>query len=133
MDRGRSLPPCLQIKPANIFLHKGDELKLGDLGLSKMSQAATRALAHTVCGSPIYAAPEIHMGQPYSKSVDVCESQVEDCCIAANPVVLIVSGAAYLRLAGAVGCTLFDTMMLEHAFQVSARNACDLWQAALCM
>lgn len=64
------------IKPANIFMNGEDTLKLGDLGLSKCSQAATSAQKHTQCGSPLYLAPEVHLGMEYSKSVDMCESAI---------------------------------------------------------
>ena len=77
------------IKPANVFMHAG-VCKLGDLGLSKqVMMAATQAGAHTQCGSPLYLAPEVHMGMKYSKKIDVW----------------------------AIGCTLYEMMMLEHAFQ----------------
>jgi len=77
------------IKPANIFMHHHDEIKLGDLGLSKCGQAVTVEQEHTQCGSPMYLAPEVHMGATYSKSVDIW----------------------------AIGCTLFEMMMLKPAFQ----------------
>ncbi len=76
------------IKPANIFLHHG-ACKLGDLGLSKEVQSLTVPLKHTQCGSPLYLSPEVHMGLPYSKTVDLW----------------------------ALGSTLFEMMVLEHAFQ----------------
>ena len=57
------------IKPANIFIHDGDQIKLGDLGLSKMDEAVTSAQRHTQCGSPLFLAPEVHMGREYAKSV----------------------------------------------------------------
>ena len=76
------------IKPANIFMHSG-VCKLGDLGLSKqVRMTATKKQAHTQCGSPLYLAPEVHMGQSYGKAVDIWS----------------------------VGCTLFELMMLSHAF-----------------
>ena len=76
------------IKPANVFLH-GGMCKLGDLGLSKqVRMAATNKQAHTQCGSPLYLAPEVHMGQQYGKEVDIWS----------------------------LGCTLFEMMMLSHAF-----------------
>jgi NIMA (never in mitosis gene a)-related kinase len=59
------------IKPSNIFMSRGSAL-LGDLGMSKeVSTGVTGIHLHTQCGSPLYIAPEVHMGQPYSKSVDV--------------------------------------------------------------
>jgi len=77
------------IKPANVFLHAG-VCKLGDLGLSKqvVQASATMAVKHTQCGSPLYLAPEVHMGLKYGKFVDIW----------------------------AIGCTLFEMMMLSHAF-----------------
>ena len=58
------------IKPANVFIHDRDQIKLGDLGLSKMDEAVTSAQLHTQCGSPLFLAPEVHMGREYSKSVE---------------------------------------------------------------
>ena len=82
------------IKPANVFMHSG-VCKLGDLGLSKqVMMASTQPGSHTQCGSPLYLAPEVHMGQPYSKKIDIW----------------------------AIGCTVFEAMMLAHAFQ-GADNA----------
>ena len=51
------------IKPANVFVHRGNQLKLGDLGLSKTTLDATNPKFHTMCGSPLYLAPEVHMGE----------------------------------------------------------------------
>ena len=77
------------IKPANVFMHRG-ACMLGDLGLSKQVLShMTTAQAHTQCGSPLFLAPEVHMGRPYESSVDIW----------------------------AVGCVLFELMMLDHAFQ----------------
>ena len=77
------------IKPGNVFMHAG-ACKLGDLGLSKQTMlTATMPGKHTQCGSPLYLAPEVHMGQKYGKMVDIW----------------------------AVGCVLFELMMHDHAFQ----------------
>jgi len=75
------------IKPANIFLH-GGACKLGDMGLSKQVGDAVTVVQHTQCGSPLYLAPEVHMGQKYSAQIDIW----------------------------ALGCTLFEMIMLGHAF-----------------
>eukprot|EP00966_Prymnesium_polylepis_P311651 7201251-Prymnesium_polylepis.1 len=87
-------------------MHRRDMIKLGDLGLSKYDHAVTSDKKHTVCGSPLYLAPEVHMGRDYSKKVDVW----------------------------GIGCTLFEIMMLEHAFQVrrvggsrTIPSDCVLW------
>ena len=110
------------VKPANVFMHSGSSIcKLGDMGLSKQTiKAATAPGTHTNCGSPLYLAPEVHMAQPYGKMVDIW----------------------------ALGCTLFEMMTFEHAFQgpnnteilqniVWARHAKirgdgDVWGDGLC-
>jgi NIMA (never in mitosis gene a)-related kinase len=108
------------IKPANIFMHSG-VCKLGDLGLSKqVMAAATQPGKHTQCGSPLYLAPEAHMGQKYSKMLDIWS----------------------------LGCTLYELMHGpgEHAFQgrdnaeilkniawaKHAKIKTDAWSAPLC-
>ena len=81
------------IKPANVFMHQ-NMIKLGDLGLSKqVFTGVSKAGIHTQCGSPLYLAPEVHMGSEngacvYTSSVDIW----------------------------AMGCTLFEIMMLKRAF-----------------
>ena len=81
------------IKPANVFMHQ-NMIKLGDLGLSKqVFTGVSKAGIHTQCGSPLYLAPEVHMGSEngacvYTSSVDIW----------------------------AMGCTLFEIMMLRRAF-----------------
>ena len=83
------------IKPANVFMHSG-VCKLADLGLSKqLVTSMTRKQTHTICGSPLYLAPEVHMGLPYSKAVDIWS----------------------------LGCTLFEVMMLSHAFKGTTDKA----------
>ena len=73
---------------ADLFLHRGSELKIGDLGLSKQILAGIAgAQKHTQCGSP-YLAPEVHMSQAYDGKVDIW----------------------------AAGCTLYEVMMLRRAF-----------------
>ena len=81
------------IKPANVFMHQ-NMIKLGDLGLSKqVFTGVSKAGIHTQCGSPLYLAPEVHMGSEngaciYTSAVDIW----------------------------AMGCTLFEIMMLKRAF-----------------
>ena len=76
------------IKPANVFMH-GGTCRLADLGLSKqVLLSLTGKQAHTQCGSPLYLAPEVHMGVKYDRAVDIWS----------------------------LGCTLFEVMMLSHAF-----------------
>lgn len=57
------------LKPANIFLSSDGDVKLGDFGISR--QCTTMDMARTMCGTPLYLAPEQARGQPYSRSADV--------------------------------------------------------------
>lgn len=88
--RGERPPhPSPRRRRADLFLHRGSELKIGDLGLSKQILAGIAgAQKHTQCGSPVYLAPEVHMSQAYDGKVDIW----------------------------AAGCTLYEVMMLRRAF-----------------
>ena len=58
------------IKPKNILVtEKGKVLKLADFGFAKHLDSFKRTL--TVCGSPLYMAPEIYQKIGYTESVDV--------------------------------------------------------------
>jgi serine/threonine protein kinase len=54
------------LKPANIFLAKDFEVKIGDLGSSRVYESITMAKA----GTPLYMAPEVSYGQ-YGPACDV--------------------------------------------------------------
>ena len=87
--RAHLIPPRGVGARADLFLHRGSELKIGDLGLSKQILAGIAgAQKHTQCGSPVYLAPEVHMSQAYDGKVDIW----------------------------AAGCTLYEVMMLRRAF-----------------
>ena len=58
------------IKTLNIFLNKNNEIKLGDLGVSKICSNATKLQAARV-GTPLYLAPEVIKHQPYDFKVDI--------------------------------------------------------------
>lgn len=96
------------IKPANIFMHH-NAVKLGDLGLSKqIAGGVSKAGIHTQCGSPLYLAPEVHIGNEegmceYTKAVDIW----------------------------AVGCTLFEMMMLRRAFGRRGESKMDTLHAVI--
>eukprot|EP00002_Diphylleia_rotans_P024352 TRINITY_DN4804_c0_g1_i1.p1 TRINITY_DN4804_c0_g1~~TRINITY_DN4804_c0_g1_i1.p1 ORF type:complete len:447 (+),score=79.45 TRINITY_DN4804_c0_g1_i1:702-2042(+) len=56
------------IKSSNIFISGSNDLKIGDLGVSKLMEAD---LARTMIGTPYYQSPEIWVQTPYSKKVDI--------------------------------------------------------------
>ncbi len=55
------------LKPQNVFLSFGGEIKLGDLGLAQERQEETTSIA----GTPAYMAPEQVLGQEVSEASDL--------------------------------------------------------------
>ena len=58
------------LKPENILLDEIGHIKLTDFGLSKIMNDIEKDKTYTVCGTPIYVAPEVLMGKGYNKLVD---------------------------------------------------------------
>lgn len=58
------------IKGQNIFITKGNTLKLGDFGIAKILNK-TMEKAKTVVGTPYYLSPEIIESKPYSNKSDI--------------------------------------------------------------
>jgi serine/threonine protein kinase len=54
------------LKSSNLLVDKDGYLKLVDFGFSKIATGKST----TLCGSPLYMAPEIFEGKPYGRSVD---------------------------------------------------------------
>jgi NIMA (never in mitosis gene a)-related kinase len=75
------------IKSQNIFLTKGNNIKLGDFGIAKILMN-TVDLAKTCIGTPYYLSPEICENKPYNNKSDVW----------------------------ALGCILYEMAALKHAF-----------------
>ena len=50
------------LKPANVFLTNFKVLKIGDFGLSKNLETTSLA-TQTICGTPVYMAPEVLSGR----------------------------------------------------------------------
>ncbi|KAA6402885.1 MAG: putative MAP kinase kinase family domain protein [Streblomastix strix] len=57
------------VKTANVFLGKGYQVKIGDLGVAKLLE--TQSFAKTMVGTPYYIAPELIRGTPYTSKIDV--------------------------------------------------------------
>ncbi|WVO17273.1 hypothetical protein L204_104965 [Cryptococcus depauperatus] len=57
------------IKPENLFIGLNGEIKIGDFGWSVQSPLENRQ--RTLAGTLSYVAPEMILGQPYGKSVDI--------------------------------------------------------------
>ena len=58
------------LKPENILLDELGHIKLTDFGLSKIMNNIEKEKTYTVCGTPIYVAPEVLTQQGYNKLVD---------------------------------------------------------------
>lgn len=56
------------IKAQNIFLVTAREVKIGDLGVAKLTKCG---MAHTQIGTPYYMSPEIWRNRPYNKKSDI--------------------------------------------------------------
>jgi len=58
------------LKPENILISQHGHIVLTDFGLSKTGLVNKDARTNTRCGTPYYVAPEIILGEDYTKSVD---------------------------------------------------------------
>jgi len=58
------------LKPENVFV-SGDKLKIGDFGLAKFVEEATRTLTFKGSGTPRYMAPEVWTGQRAMPATDL--------------------------------------------------------------
>ncbi|PWZ43816.1 CBL-interacting protein kinase 14 [Zea mays] len=80
------------LKPENLLLDENGDLKVSDFGLSAFSESrGTDGLLHTVCGTPVYIAPEVIKKTGY----DGAKSDIWSC-----GVVLFVLVAGYLPFQG---------------------------------
>lgn len=58
------------IKTANVFLSKDENIRIGDLGVAKIL-AETTNFAHTMVGTPYYLSPEMAEEKPYNEKSDM--------------------------------------------------------------
>lgn len=60
------------LKPENLLLGQDGRLKVADFGLATVYRRGSmeRTLS-TICGSPVYMAPEVHLGRYHGLSVDI--------------------------------------------------------------
>lgn len=59
------------LKPENVLLDSDGHVRLADLGLAKKLDAENKYLTRTVCGSLVYAGPEMLAGEDYGISFDM--------------------------------------------------------------
>jgi len=59
------------LKLENILMTKQKNIKLSDFGLSKLMETTEDQLMRTRCGTPAYVAPEVLLGEHYTKAVDI--------------------------------------------------------------
>ena len=57
------------LKPENILIAKTGHIKLADFGFAK-ALSSSQYTTKTFCGTPTYIAPELYLGNEYSKNVD---------------------------------------------------------------
>ncbi len=57
------------LKPENVLLGADSNIRLADLGLATVLEAATDTLAKTDVGTPLFKAPEILAYQLYDEKV----------------------------------------------------------------
>ncbi len=74
------------VKPANILIGVGGEVKLTDFGVSQMITASSRA-KDVICGTPGYLAPECFEGGTYGPEADLfaCGVVLYESLIGRNP------------------------------------------------
>ena len=77
------------IKTLNIFLHKNEAVKIGDLGVAKMLNS--NDFAHTMVGTPFYLSPELCEEKPYNEKSDIW----------------------------AMGCLLYELCTFRHPFEAA--------------
>ena len=56
------------LKPQNVFLAQSSNIKLGDVGSSRLLK---NTMTRTQCGTPYYMSPEIWKNQSYGKKTDI--------------------------------------------------------------
>ena len=78
------------LKTQNIFLTKGNQVKLGDFGIARVL-AGTNELAMSVVGTPYSMSPEVCENKPYGFASDIWS----------------------------LGCVLYELCMLKHAFDAN--------------
>jgi serine/threonine protein kinase len=63
------------IKTENIIRDRNGNIRVIDFGFSKIFQS-DHSLFSTKCGSPLFVAPEVKLGQPYNNKCDIWSSGV---------------------------------------------------------
>ena len=76
------------IKSMNMFLSKGENIRIGDLGVAKVLQENVN-FARTMVGTPYYLSPEMCEEKPYNDKSDIW----------------------------ALGCVLYELCTFKHPFE----------------
>jgi serine/threonine-protein kinase len=59
------------VKPANVLLTAGGNVKVGDFGVARLAEGTSQELTGTIAGTPRYMSPEQARGQPPTPATDV--------------------------------------------------------------
>lgn len=58
------------LKPDNCLFDCNNRMKIADFGVSKRNSNQNPEF-QTLCGTPLYMAPEVFLDEPYDKTVDI--------------------------------------------------------------
>ena len=64
------------VKPANVLLGAGGEVKVGDFGVARLAEGTSQAVSATVAGTPRYMSPEQARGRATTAATDVYSAGV---------------------------------------------------------
>jgi eukaryotic-like serine/threonine-protein kinase len=64
------------VKPANVLLAAGGEVKVGDFGVARLAESTSQVPSATVAGTPRYMSPEQARGKPTTAATDVYSAGV---------------------------------------------------------
>jgi len=87
------------LKPANIFIDSNNDLKVGDLGLSRQLSSQTIE-AYSRVGTPLYMSPEVLKGLGYDWKSDVWS----------------------------LGCIAYELIMLRSPFRADDKEELNLYK-----
>lgn len=117
------------MKTTNIFLTENREVRIGDLGVARLSQDLGM-FAKTIVGTPYYLSPELCEEKPYNEKSDIWALGciVYELCTKQHPFVASNQGALCLKIIKGAFTPLPDTYSPEMSDIVSLMLTRDYWK-----